>query len=56
MGFADREGARRALPQDAIDGMKEVIESIKVPHLISLRSVLRMLDSAEQTINRPRLH
>jgi hypothetical protein len=56
IGFADREGARRNLPKEAIDVVKEVIELIKAPHLISLRSVIRMLDSIEQTINRPRLH
>jgi ATP-dependent Lon protease len=56
MGFAQREGARRDLPFAAIDAVKEVVEAIKTPHLISLRSVIRMLDSVEQNINRPLLH
>jgi hypothetical protein len=55
-GFADREGSRRDLPSDAIDAVKEVIMAIKTPHHVSLRSVIRMLDAVEQTMNRPVLH
>tara|TARA_R110002012_G_scaffold321035_1_gene547152 strand:+ start:367 stop:1413 length:1047 start_codon:yes stop_codon:yes gene_type:complete len=56
IGFAEREGSRRDLPQDAVDAVKEVIVAIKTPHNVSLRSVIRMLDAVEQTINRPVLH
>ena len=55
-GFADREGARRDLPREAVDAVKEVIEVISRPHRISLRSVIRMLCAVEQTVNRPLLH
>lgn len=54
--FADREGARRDLPQDAVDAVKEVIEVISKPHRISLRSVIRMLSALEQMMNTPLLH
>ena len=54
--FADHLGAKRNLPPEAVDDVKEVIEAIKAPQLISLRSVARMLDSVEQVINRPPLH
>ncbi|MFG6581386.1 AAA family ATPase [Sulfitobacter sp. 1A13191] len=56
IGFADREGARRDLPQDAVDAVKEVIEAIRTPHHVSLRSVVRMLDAVEHAMNRPVLH
>jgi len=56
LGFADRMGADRNLPPEAVDAVKEVIEAIKAPQLISLRSVTRMLDSVDQVINRPHLH
>lgn len=56
LGFADRLGAERDLPAEAVDAVKEVIEAIRAPHLISLRSVARMVDSVEQAINRPPLH
>lgn len=56
IGFAEREGARRDLPQDAVNAVKEVIEAIRTPHHVSLRSIIRMLDAVEQTINRPVLH
>ncbi|WP_339822529.1 AAA family ATPase [Sulfitobacter dubius] len=54
--FADHLGAKRNLPPAAVDAVKEVLEAIKAPQLISLRSVARMLDSVEQVINRPLLH
>lgn len=54
--FADRSGTERNLPPEAVDAVKEVIEAIKTPQLISLRSVARMLDSVEQAIYRPPLH
>ena len=56
LGLADHLGAKRNLPPAAVDAVKEVIEAIKAPQLISLRSVARMLDSVEQAINRPPLH
>ncbi|CUH67847.1 Lon protease [Thalassovita gelatinovora] len=56
IGFAEREGARRDLPQDAVDAVKEVVEAIRTPHHVSLRSVIRMLDAVEQAMNRPVLH
>ncbi|UOA32924.1 Lon protease [Sulfitobacter sp. DSM 110093] len=56
IGFAEREGARRVLPQDAIDAVKDLILAIEPPHNVSLRSVIRMLDAVEQTMNRPVLH
>ena len=56
LGFADRLGADRNLPPEAVYVVKEVIEAIKAPQLISLRSVARMLDAVEQAINRPNLH
>ncbi len=56
IGFAEREGARRDLPLDAVDAVKEVIEAIRTPPHVSLRSIIRMLDAVEQTINRPVLH
>ena len=56
LGWADHLGAKRNLPPAAVDAVKEVIEAIKAPQLISLRSVARMLDSVEQAINRPPLH
>lgn len=56
IGFADREGARRQLPQDVIDAVKEVIEAIATPRRVSLRSVIRMLNTVEQKFNGPFLH
>ncbi|MBO9429585.1 AAA family ATPase [Sulfitobacter sp. R18_1] len=56
IGFAEREGARRDLPQDAVDAVKEVIEAIRTPHHVSLRSIIRMLDAVDQAMNRPVLH
>jgi hypothetical protein len=56
LGFSDHLGAKRNLPLAAVDAVKEVIEAIKAPQLVSLRSVARMLDSVEQAINRPLLH
>ncbi|WP_417274351.1 AAA family ATPase [Celeribacter halophilus] len=56
IGFAGREGARRNLPSDAIDAVKEVITAITAPHNVSLRSVLRLLAAVEQAMNRPLLH
>lgn len=56
MGFAAREAERRGLPSDAADAVLEVIATIKKPHLISLRSVLRLLDAVEHAQHRPILH
>lgn len=56
MGFAARETERRGLPSDAADAVLEVIATIKKPHLISLRSVLRLLDAVEHAQHRPMLH
>ncbi|WP_243265549.1 AAA family ATPase [Sulfitobacter sp. DSM 110093] len=56
LGFADRLGAERNLPPEAVYAVNEVIKAIKAPQLISLRSVAKMLDSVEQVINRPNLH
>ncbi|MEG3662783.1 AAA family ATPase [Celeribacter halophilus] len=56
IGFAEREGARRNLPPDAVDAVKEVIEAIRAPHHVSLRSVVRMLNAVEQAMSRPVLH
>lgn len=56
MDFAAREANRRGLPSVAADAVQEVIVATKKPHLISLRSVLRMLDAFEQTLHRPLLH
>lgn len=56
LGFADQLSAKRNLPPGAVDAVKEVIEAIRAPQLISLRSVTRMMDSLEQAINRPPLH
>lgn len=55
-GFATREGARRGLPGDAIAAVHEVIDAIDKPQLVSLRSVVRMLDAVDQAIHRPVLH
>lgn len=35
LGFADHLGAKRNLPPEAVDAVKEVIEAIKAPQLIS---------------------
>lgn len=56
IGFAEQEGARRNLPQDAVDAVKEVVDAIRPPHHVSLRSVIRMLDAVEQAMSRPVLH
>ncbi len=55
-GFATREGGRRSLPDDAIAAVHEVIAAIDKPQLVSLRSVVRMLDAVDQAIHRPVLH
>lgn len=55
-GFARREGARRGLPDDAIAAVHQVIAAIDKPQLVSLRSVVRMLDAVDQAIHRPVLH
>lgn len=56
MAFIDREGVRRKLPLDAVDAVKEAVEGIGSRQRLSLRSVIRMLNAVEQTVNRPRLH
>lgn len=56
IGFAEQEGARRDLPQDAVVAVKQVVDAIRTPHHVSLRSVIRMLDAVEQAMNRPVLH
>jgi hypothetical protein len=56
IGVAEREGARRDLPEDAVDAVKGVIDAIRTPHNVSLRSVVRMLDAVEHAVNRPVLH
>ncbi|MBU2866026.1 AAA family ATPase [Pacificibacter marinus] len=55
-GFASREGARRGLSEDAVGAVHEVIDAIEKPQLVSLRSVVRMLDAVDQAIHRPLLH
>lgn len=55
-GFATREGRRRDLPDDAIGAVHEVIDAIEKPQLVSLRSVVRMLDAMDQVLSRPVLH
>jgi ATP-dependent Lon protease len=54
--FARREGQRRGLQDDAIDAVSEVIKTISEPHLVSLRSINRMLDNMASLIEHPATH
>ncbi len=56
MGFAAREGARRALSPEAADAIRAALEwAERQDHLPTLRTVLRMLERAEQMQQRPPL-
>ena len=56
LGFAERQGKNRDLPNEAIDAVREVISTVQVPQLLSLRSILRMIDRLKQQADRPTLH
>ena len=54
--FAQTEGAKRDLPSDTIEAAKDVLVSLKRPQSLSLRSVIRLLDSFERSTGNVTLH
>jgi hypothetical protein len=55
--FASRQGARRGLSDVSIEAILQVIDGLaNSPQALSLRSVIRMLDRADDLENKPRPH
>ena len=56
MGFARAEAARRGLPEAMASTVVEAIEAAPDRHVPSLRTAVRMIDSAERAAKGPVLH
>ena len=57
IGFAQQQGAARALSETALTTLVEVLEAAPLrPHQLSLRTVIRLLDRAADLQNAPARH